>query len=284
MVMLRGKRIVIEQNQTTLENAHVFKNGKVSYRKDSDVTIWPTESFLDSLKFSSILLPKNTKYHKSYFGGKRHIFITEHNPTMRNIIIKRNQRTKWEVFQKWCQKKNIKNGEQQFERMKVTGGIKEYTFQILVPYIVTFTMVYPTINDFRFQMFMRNSPLRSFDDMLYKVPFYNIQQNQNVCMGSTFNRQELFKEDVSEIINTLYGSFWMSQFNTDYNYNITAYRYRQIFNNYFIWEYESKYHPEKIFKTKYVPYQQLGKYLQEKDNMYKGTSNSNFKNLLSFFK
>jgi hypothetical protein len=284
MAMLTNKRIVIEQNQTRLENAHVLKNGKVSYRKNSDDTTWPTESFLDSLKFSSILLPKNTKYHKSYFGGKRHIFITEYDPTMKNIIIKKNQHLKWEVFQRWCQKKNIKNGEQQFERMNVTEGTKEYIFQILVPYIVTFTMVYPTINDFRFQMFMRNSPLRSFDDMLYKVPFYNIQQNQNVCMGATFNRQELFMEDVSEIINTLHSSFWMSQFNTDYNYNIIAYRYRQIFNNYFIWEYESKYHPEKIFKTEYVAYQQLGKYLQEKDDMYKDSRNSNFKNLVSFFK
>lgn len=276
------KRIVIEPNETRLEDGYL-KSGKMSYRKNQKHTTWPTESFLETLKFSSMLLPKNTKYHKSYQGGKRNIFITEYEPSMRNITIARNQFIKWESFNKWCEIKKIKDGAKQFERMKVTNSCKKQTFQLLIPYTVVYTMVDPNSHDFKFQIFMRNSPLSSFDDMLYKAPFYNIQNSQYVCMGSTFNRDVMFKMNVSQIVDSLYGAFWASQFNTDYSYNIRAYRYRQLFNNYFIWEYQSRYNPEKIFKSKYVAYQRLGEFLQQKDGMYK-TSSMQFKNLLGFFK
>ena len=130
---------------------------------------------------------------------------------------------------------------------------------------------------------MRNSPLNSFEDSLYKVPFYNIQDNQAVCMGSTFPRGTIFKQSIHEMVDNIYAAFWASQFNTDYSYNMRAYRYRQLFNNYFIWEYQSRYNPQTIFKAKYMPYEQLGNFIEGKES-WAGFDRHSFQGLTGFFK
>lgn len=276
-----SRRIVIDKYETRLEKGYL-RGQKTVYRKDNKI-ILNTERFLDGIRFSDVLLPKNTKFHNSYFDGLQHIFITEYEPAMRSIKLHKNQYQKMEVFKRWCERKKIKDGEKQFERMSVTHESKQYIFQVLIPYTVIYTMVKPKDRRFQFQIFMRNTPLTSFDDMLYKIPLYNIQANQYVCMGSTFQGSQVFSLPIAQMIDEIYGAFWSSESNTDYDYNIRAYRYRQIFNNYFIWEYQSRYDPISIFKTKYVKYMPLKELLLSTENRY-GFNGRHFKSLLSQFR
>lgn len=272
------QRILIETDNATLQRRYKTPKGKQAFRKHKAM---PTKQFFDNLITNPFVLPQNTRFHKSY-GSKTHLFVTEYDPQIRTIHISINFSRKWDVFLRWCERKKIKQKHAE-KFLEDFGG--KYTrnrqFPLLFPYITMVTLINQEQRWSYIYSFLSQRPMVNLGSVVYKMPMYNIQQNQSVCMSSAFP-MDTYKMPLPDSIDRIFKAFFNGSFNSDYNYNIKAYRYKQAFNNYFIWAYLSRYEPFEIFKQKLVRYKSVGDVIldvEQRARMYK----SNLSDLAKMF-
>lgn len=252
-------QVVIERSYATLKKPYRTKSGNISYRSHRVIKTKDLFKNFDS----DIILPQNTRYYKKFENYD--FFITEYPPQIKSLYMQMNMGTKWYSYLNWCKRYGIKNGEKHFkERFSIKDINKREVriFQLLFPYTIFCFLIRPSENLLDARVFIRKRPLENMESSLYTAPFYNIDNNQRICIyGALTQRNILFKMPYADMINSIYGQFWSSVFNHDYDYNIRSYRYQQTFNNYFVWDYLSKYNPFKILNSKYVKYDSLRNFM-----------------------
>jgi hypothetical protein len=280
---MKKQQIVFEDGMATLKTP--YQKGKnIYYRKKAEVPIDKIFKQINDRGF----LPQNTRYHRSYY--KYDLYVTEHSPQMRNINIGMPMNQKWETFLKWCDRKGIRDGEEHFKnRIKVhnlTNWNNKFTFELLMPYIVYIVLVSQEYQIFESQIYLSDKPLVNLTSKLYKAPLFNIDSNQRICMGFMSDFRDLYKLSYTDLIDHMFKRYWNTPFNSDYRYNITSYRYKQHFNNYFIWDYLSTNDPFYILKSKLVRYGNvefaLGR-IEERHRLRLNSNSSIFKRFVKAF-
>ena len=99
---------------------------------------------------------------------------------------------------------------------------RPYTFTLAMPYVLfffTFSRVHDMISG---RVFFRPKPISGFSDLLFKAPFTNISENQNVCFGEKIHKGP--KNSIFSAVSYSIETFWNAIFNTDYIYNYVAYQ------------------------------------------------------------
>lgn len=274
------QRILIETEDTTLQRRYTTPKGKYAYRKYKQL---PTKSFFDKLIDHPFVLPQNTRFHKSY-GFNTHLFVTEYEPQMRTINFNMSYASKWEVFLRWCERKNIKQEEaEKFLEQFGQKYTRKRTFQLLFPYIIMVTLINQKERYSNVYMFLNQKPMVNLKTTVYKMPMYNVTTSQTVCMSTGFP-QDVYKVPIVDAINMIFKAYFNSTFNSDYSYNMRSYRYRQMFNNYFIWAYVSLNDPFKIFKQKLVRYKSIGGVIEDDiEKKYRFNRSAGISDLASVF-
>ena len=259
------KRILIENENTTLQRQYITKKGNRVYRKYKQI---PTQIFFSKFTTQSIILPQNTRFHKSY-DSNTHLFVTEYKPQMRTINLSMQYARKWDVFLNWCERKNIKKKEAiKFLESFGNRTGHEWKFQLLFPYIIMITVINQKEKYNNAFMFLNQKPITNLKTILYKIPMYNIAKDQHVCMRSSL-LSSVSEVLLSNVVDMSFKAYFESSFNSDFSYNLTSYRYRQMFNNYFIWAYVSKNDPFAIFKQKLVTYKSIGQIINDIEEVFR---------------
>lgn len=203
-----------------------------------------TSDYLKKLnsRVSVNMLPPNCRYIEVVKGG--FIVAIEEPPAMRTIKISR-------------------SFEDEMVHLKSTGNWERYgyegydatyrthSFSLAFPYVI-FLMSFD-INNYltRGYVFLRNQQLVGMSDYLLKAPLTNIGSDQRICWGSHVNSHP--GRSLIEAVQHSIMVYWSAEFNTDYTYNLQAYKKNSSeFGNYFIWQYYSKTNPMFIYDANWV--------------------------------
>ena len=227
----------------------------------------PSEIFMRNLKrlnshqaIISNILPRNLRFIHEYKGTT--ILVIEEEPMMRTVSMSMDLTTQFQEMM------FNGNGEKFGYTEEYWLSLDQpYRFSLMFPYII-FVMVLqesehgvgelPGINMYPF---LRLGPITCLSDYLFKVPLYNINTDQRICLGNInelsdiYNNKNLQTYNPTNLVTLLIDSFWQSPFNTDYSYNVRAYDSTPIIRNIFEWEYYSKTDPMFIYDIEWISYE-----------------------------
>lgn len=188
------------------------------------------------------LFPPNCRYYEKHKNG--YFVVIEEDPAFRTVLLN----------------KDISN---EIESLKSLGLIKKYgyeewiktstkphRFTLAMPYVVFF-FSYAKNHDFlNGRVFFRPKPISGFSDILFKAPFPNISDSQNVCFGDLIYKgpRRSIVSSVQHSINT----FWGAEFNTDYIYNYQAYKNTPGLCDWITWEYYSNTDPMFVYTADWI--------------------------------
>jgi len=204
-----------------------------------------TKDFLNGLKINftncTEILPIGCKYFQTFDDKK--IIIIEEPPRMRTIKVDIGM-------------------EAVIQKLETTGKLKEYgyenylknnktpySFQLSFPYVVFIILLSKSNGLLRMQPYFRLHPLTNLADYLFLAPLYNIPDSQTICLGGV----ESFPT-VLETTASIIESFWLNEYNNDYNDNIDLYQKSDAFevHDYLSWMYFSKLDPMFIYNVKWI--------------------------------
>jgi len=232
------------------------------------------------------LLPINTRFYTKI--RNENIFVTEHPPVERTIRVEVYFYRKKKEFEKFCiQQKDEKYLTDYVPLTKnAKGDYRQYTFNLVMPYVVFVSMINPHDRRFSCFLFFRNAPLKKLSDTLFKAPFYNITDSQKACIyARKLDYDSLYSLPIPQMVEELFDIFWASPFNSDYDGNMRSYSKNRSISNYFMWEYFSKTDPLSILKTNWIKYTSLEKFISFILSRFTGitTSDANFSDLRKAF-
>lgn len=265
--MQRQERVILDSNTASFE---IKSNSTNRFRKYGEISASRLLNNIVTMGAGSSstiqLLPQNTRLHIA--TKIKEVFVTEYPPMERTLMLDVRLDKWWSEFEGFCEKHDpdyLKNYDlRKYRRQNLQNRYSVYWVTLLVPYTIFITSINTVEGNRNYscQLFFRNAPLSKLNDMLYKVPFYNITYPQRACIYP--RRRDfsgLFAMPKSQIVEELYSIFWESEFNTDYSENVRSYRNHINLRNYFMWEYISKTDPLSILQTKWIRYRSLNSVL-----------------------
>ena len=255
------------------ENTNIFdvvpnENDEITIpiiRKKALDTSFYLEKLIENFTFNqkNHLIPPNCRYIQKV--DQEWVVVLEESPCYRTIIT--NQ----------CLDSQIENAQNHVDPNIVeftNQYIKEYPrppykFTLAIPYFVFVLRISKFFEVISGKVFFRPNQLIGPSDMLFKVPFPNINDSgQSVCWGDKIYGKH---RSMFEVVNHVTTIYWSAIFNNDFNYNQPLYNKNNLlFGNYFEYQYVTNNDPMRIFRTDYLPYKQLSEvikhFIKNEDN------------------
>lgn len=188
------------------------------------------------------LFPPNCRYYEKYEDG--FFVIIEEPPAFRTIAVDKDMSNEIESLKSMGKLK-----EYGYENW-AEENTKPYMFNLALPYVVfmfAFNKSYDPLGGY---VFFRTSQISGFADTLYKAPFLNISDSQQVCFGDRFYKGP--KRSIYADTSYAISSFWSTRFNPDYIYNYVAYQDVAGVCDYLTWEYYSNEDPMFIYNVDWI--------------------------------
>lgn len=183
----------------------------------------------------SIILPKNTRFHKS--ASNYDIFVIEEPPMVRTIMVS-------DYFSDVIP--NLK-ASGKFEMYGIEEAIVNRQngatkFNLAFPYIVYMIRVGKRYKDISVSVYYRNAPINNMSDDLYNSNLPNISIDGNVCMGTI--KTDYIHGLPHKYVEYAIQAFWNNSFNLDLSNEHIAYskKFSEI-SDFFTWQYNSRIDP-----------------------------------------
>jgi len=246
--MIPIKEIVVNERFSSIVKSIETKGDEILTPLIRDKLV-PSSKFLTNLAdivnnqtLTNVMLPPNCRYTENLPDGSS-VIVMEEQPNFRTISS--------DVYM-----------EDVFERLKILGQLEEYgipdtwitdnrrpySFTLSFPYIVYILNVIDGLWGGTMQIFFRLSPLTSVSDYLLKVPLYNINDSQTICLGDRLRSSN----NLIESIQSAQEAFWLNTFNHDYNSNVRLYQSIPQVRDFLSWEHFSEVDPMFVFDVEWV--------------------------------
>lgn len=201
---------------------------------------------IDAQTGDNILLPPNCRYIERTKDGWS--VLIEEQPSIRTVSFDRDLTRDYDQLKKEGLDPDVYAA---FNPYKLSSRSKQ-VLSLAFPYVVFALHITNSYYCSVGQVFARPAPIFGMSDQLFKLPTSNISQDQYICFGSHGGtRQRSLLEAIQHIIMV----FWSAHFNSDYQYNYSAYgKEGEVVGNVFRWEYETRNNPMFIYDVKWLPH------------------------------
>ncbi len=192
------------------------------------------------------IFPRNCRMSKMLPNGSR-IVVLEEDPGIRTVSFDIGMESIIERFKQTGR----------LERYGYKNFLKEnkeppYRFRLAFPYVILIMTFGPRLDYRGLKAFYRLHPLGSPSDYLLRTNLLNTTDNQYMCIGSIRNSDDSpYPETLIEACEQVVEKFWMSRYNTDYNYNYNLYEKIPEVCDPLTWQYHTAQDPLFVFGVKW---------------------------------
>jgi len=211
------------------------------------------EKFNRSLSIKQLqILPDKCKYFEQFSNKK--LYVIEEKPSIRTI------KMMLPVSMELNYLKNVNkiddpeiskyfNTNKNNWKKETPINIRSYTLSM--PYVVFIITLDHNNQYLSTWVYLRLAPLVGKNDYLLAMPFCNIDDNEQICMGSHASlRANTEQQAIKNVIDT----FWHAVYNQDYTYGIQKYQNEEISGvaSYVEWEVMTKNDPNFIYGVDWI--------------------------------
>jgi len=220
------------------------------------IKVLPTDEYLKKYSLlsekTSTILPPGCRYIETLKNGGR-IYVIEEPPQFRTVAMSLNFDLMYEEIKSkgLLEEYDIK-GWLESNVTQTSSTNRYYKLNLAFPYVVFVIYINEKANVEVGYSFIRTSQMIGLSDYLLKMPMSNIAESQAICFGDRLN-SESYNTDHEAVRSTI-DIFWTSIFNTDYTYNINAYKNVVGISNFLEWQYLSRKDPMFVYVADWVRY------------------------------
>ncbi|MGD2071998.1 MAG: hypothetical protein PVG65_00705 [Candidatus Thorarchaeota archaeon] len=224
---------------------------------ETDVLLDRMNASFGAPKSRELVIPRNCRLIKK-LSSRHTVYVIEQDPEIRTIIASVNLSGALSKLK--TQGKLIEFG---YKNLPARKRKQKYTLAFpFIEYIMVFNTETASLSTL--MVFLRHLPLQGIGDILYKIPLYNISENQAVCLG----RGEYYIS-IDEAIIGVINRFWGSTFNEDYVTNVISYENNQYVGDLLSWQHYTKVDPMFVYNVDWVPHKRnLKEILLELGDVY----------------
>lgn len=202
----RFKQELLGDNEEFLDRTirnYRSKISRISWKKAQSWCKWEEDG--------PVLMPDNTRIY--YKKGDTEVVLQEFQPQIRLMKFKGGLVSK-------------KNSTDNVKEEEVS---KSYHYSLALPYVV---FIFKFINGVFIEVkcMFSDRPLKKLDEKPFKPYFSNIDTTLAVCLGQSFDKSQLIKDDIYQQVALVLNHFWHSAYNDEWSYHY--WNYKSYFEKY----------------------------------------------------
>jgi len=225
------------------------------------------------------ILPDKCKYFEQ-FGNKK-LYVIEEQPSIRTIKMMLPVSLELNYLEN-AGKLNDPDISKYFNEKQNNWKKEEYdnirSYSLSMPYVIFIISLDRNNQYLSTWIYLRLAPLVGKDDYLLAAPFCNIDDSEQICMGSHASRRaNTDQQAIQNVIDT----FWHASYNQDYMYGLQKYQNKKVDGvaSYVEWEVMTKNEPNFIYNVDWIPdTRTIGKKINHIKEMYNSSTTTSFFN------